>query len=422
MVKTIKLDYIAKVEGHASLTIKVENDHVTKCELQAIEGARFFEGLLIGRNFKEAQEIVSRICGICSSAHTIAAVQAIESALNIKVSHQTQLIRELLTIGERIRSHSTHLYFMALPDYLGYESAIKMLPKYKTEINRALSLMKLGNSIISTVGGREIHPLNIQVGGITKLPTQKQIDDVIQQIKQAKPDIIKTANFFSKIKYPNLKRRTEYFSLYEKDKYATTSGNLFSESTLIEPKDYKKHITENLEEYATSKFALKDGKFFTVGAMARINNNHKLLSKDAKKILSKFELPFINPFYNNVCQAIELVHFADYAISLFKKFTLQEEKIPKIKVKEGHGISAVEAPRGTLFHDYHIDKHGIIDYANILTPTVQNLRSMEEDIKWYLPQIIHLKKEKVALEIEKLIRAYDPCFSCSTHFLDVKWE
>ncbi|MBU2633681.1 MAG: Ni/Fe hydrogenase subunit alpha [Nanoarchaeota archaeon] len=417
MSKLIKLDHLAKVEGHASLVLKIEGSKVKKCELQVLEGARLFEELIKGRTFNDVQEIVSRICGICSSAHTVAAVEALENALKLKVSEQTKVLRELLMLGERIRSNVTHLYFLALPDYLGYDSALSMLKDHKNLIKHALKLMKLGNEIISTLGGREIHPLNIQVGGITKLPSKEQVNELLKKLEDSQKDFIKTAHYFLKLKYPKFERETDYFSLYKENEYASIEGDLICKSGIIKKDDYKKHIKETFEDYSTSKFAVKEGKSYMVGALARMNNNYKILCKEAK--LGEF--PSNNPFHNNIAQAIELIHLNRRVIDLLKKLDFKDEKIKEVKIRDGHGVAAVEAPRGVLFHEYKISK-GIISYANIITPTVQNLRRLEEDIKIYVEKMLDKSKEEIVLNIEKLIRAYDPCFSCSSHFLEVTWE
>lgn len=421
MVRTIKLNHLAKVEGHANLYLKIDNGKVTRCHLEANEGARFFEALVKGRKYSEVQEIVSRICGICSCAHTIASVQALENAFNIEISKQTKVLRELLMIGERIRSHSTHLYFLSLPDYLGYDSMLAMAKNYPKEINRALLLVQLGNHIIETIGGREIHPLSIAVGGVTRLPSKKDLELLNHKLISAKKDVQVTAELFLKLKYPDFENPSQYFSLKNDTDYAMIDGYLHSKSITFKKEDYKKYIKESIEKYATSKFALEDEKIFMTGAMSRLNNNHKFLSGDAKKILKRFDkkLPLKNPFYNNVAQAIELIHYVDRAIMLLSKLKLKKEMIPEFTVKENIGISAIEAPRGVLFHEYSIDKDGIVTYANILTPTVQNLRNIEECIKLYLPTVLNKPKDKIILEVEKVIRAYDPCFSCSTHFLRV---
>jgi sulfhydrogenase subunit alpha len=425
MTREINLNHICKVEGHAHLNLKIRKNKVQKCQLKATEGARFFEALVKGKKVEDVQEIVSRICGICSSAHTVCSIQALEEALGIKPTKQQQIIRELLMIGERVRSHSTHLYFMALPDYLGFSSALTMTKQHQDKINNALSLISIGNKIIEAVGGREIHPfLNIKEK-IQKREKQKE-QKAIEKLENEKQKIIKTIELFSSLKYPKLERDTEYLSLHNKNNYAIISGKIKSRSKAIRDDEYKKHLKENIKEYATSKFALKDGHPFVTGAIARINNNYHQLDKESWNYLKKLHTPFNNPFQNNIAQSIELLHMANRAKYLIRQLQDEETKQTKIRLKKGHAVSSCEAPRVTLFHEYKINNKGRISYCNIITPTVQNLNMMEKDIISYVNNLLYRKnkptKKQIILEIEKLIRAYDPCFSCSTHFLKVNWE
>ncbi|MAG07877.1 Ni/Fe hydrogenase subunit alpha [Candidatus Woesearchaeota archaeon] len=423
MSRIIKLNHITKIEGHASLNLSIKDGKVKVCELQATEGSRYFEGLLKGNDYYEASELSSRICGICSCAHTVTSIQAMENALGIKPSKQTVLLRELLTIGERIRSHATHLYFLALPDYVGYESALAMADKYKKEILRALRIIKLGNSIVKVVGGRDLHPVSLTVGGFLKIPLEEQLAGLKKELSLVKDDAAQTGRLFAKLKYPNFINKTESSSLAQNSEFATLYGDIKSESRAFMQKQYKKYFKEYHEEYATSNFVVKEGKSYRVGALARLNNNHKLLSSNAKKIISssRISFPNYNPFINNFAQAVEVVHFVDRAVQIINSLNLKKEPIKKARLRPCHGVAAIEVPRGTLFHEYELDENGIITYANIITPTAQNLRNIQDDIRAFLPQIMNLPEKKLILEIEKLIRAYDPCFSCSTHFLKVNF-
>src|SRR3989344_4397061 len=389
MTETISLNHLTKIEGHATLALQIDGMQIKKCELSSVEGSRYFEGILKGHYYYEASEISSRICGICSCAHTVAAIIAIERALDVTPSPQTVALRKLLTIGERIRSHATHLYFLALPDYLGYESALSMLPKYKKEIQRALKMMKVGNEIIKVVGGRDLHPVSATVGGFLKFPPPEQILDLKTKLGSIAGDVEETAKFIGSLKNPDYSHKTEYFSLYNGRTYSIFMGHIRSKSNDFTQKEYHKYIKEYHEPYSTANFVVKEGKSYMVGALARLNNNHSHLNQQAKKLVKSLGLkfPVTNPF----------------------------------KIKAGHGIGAVEVPRGTLWHEYVLDKDGKITHANIVTPTAQNLRNMQDDIRNILPSVLHLPNNKLVMEIEKLIRSYDPCFSCSTHFLKVKW-
>jgi len=399
--------------------LKIEKNEVKRCELKAAEGARFFEALVLGKKIEDVQEVVSRICGICSAAHTVASIQALEEALGIKATKQQRTIRELLMIGERIRSHATHLYFLSLPDYYNADSILSLKSEHQDKVNRAISLISLGNRVVETFGGREIHPFPTIN---EKLPNAKS-DLILKQLEDSKPDLIKTIELFSRLNYPDIKREVDYLCLIDKD-YASISGKIKSNSGLIEDDDYKKHIKENIKEYATSKFALKDNKPYVVGAIARINNNYDKLDDETKSIIKKLkiDIPFKNPYHNNIAQALELLHLTNKAILLIKQLKPENSKV-KFKNKQGTGVSAVEAPRGTLFHEYKINSQGVITYCNIITPTVQNLNLIEQDITTLVNDCLekNMTNEKIVHDVEKLIRAYDPCFSCSTHFLRVKW-
>jgi coenzyme F420-reducing hydrogenase alpha subunit len=427
MSRTIKLDHITKIEGHANLNLSIEGNQIKKCELGSVEGSRYFEGMLKGRKCYEAPEITSRICGICSCAHTICSIQAVEEALGIKPTQQTMLLRELAMVGERIRSHATHLYFLALPDYLGFESALDMSTKYKKEVERALRLTKLGNEIVTAIGGREMHPVSMQPGGMLKLPTQEAVDELRRKLQEAQNDAIATAKLFASIKYPKFERETEYFSLYDGVNYPMLSGELVSKANRFKKDEYSKYLEEYHEPYSTANFVVKKEKAYMVGALARLNNNYRFLSKNAKKIVtdSKVRFPITNPFMDNFAQGVELVHYISRGIEICRKLAITEEKAihpGEMKFKKARGIAIIEVPRGILIHDYEINEKGDIVSANIITPTCQNLLNMQQDIRAYLPSLLKMSEQKIILEIEKLIRSYDPCFSCSSHFLKVKWN
>src|SRR3989344_6815300 len=229
MTETISLNHLTKIEGHATLALQIDGMQIKKCELSSVEGSRYFEGILKGHYYYEASEISSRICGICSCAHTVAAIIAIERALDVTPSPQTVALRKLLTIGERIRSHATHLYFLALPDYLGYESALSMLPKYKKEIQRALKMMKVGNEIIKVVGGRDLHPVSATVGGFLKFPPPEQILDLKTKLGSIQDIAIQTVSLFSQLKNKPFERKVHYLSLATPKEYAMLEGFLKSE-------------------------------------------------------------------------------------------------------------------------------------------------------------------------------------------------
>lgn len=428
MAKIIKLEHITKIEGHANLTLSVEGNCVKKCELGSVEGSRYFEGILKGRSCLDAPELTSRICGICSCIHTVCSIKAVENALGIKPSEQTRLLRELIVLGERIRSHATHLYFLALPDYLGYNSALELAQKHKKDVERALLLTKAGNELITLIGGREMHPVSAQVGRMLKLPSQNTIDQLRKKLLELLPEGIAAAQLFSKLKIPDFSNETEYFSLSDGKEYPLLDGDLVSQSHKFKRADYEKYLSEFHEPYSTANFVVKKDKKYMVGSLSRLNNSYRLLSKNARKLVSdaKLKFPVKNPFMNNFAQAVELVHSIERSLDICRALKIVDEPPVELKFRKARGIAVVEAPRGLLFHDYEINEKGRLTKINIITPTCQNLLNIQEDISAYLEFMLKQKpkpdEKKIVSEIEKLIRAYDPCFSCSSHFLQVKWE
>ncbi len=431
MDRAIELNTVTKVEGHAKLLLNIdEQNNIKKCELESIEGSRYFEGMLKGRQYFEAPEITSRICGICSCAHVASSIKAVEKALGIEVSLQTKTLREIFTVGERIRSHITHMYFLSLPDYLGVESGMDLAITHKEEVLRALRLMKLGNDIITMFTGRDLHPVSPTIGGFLHLPSQEQIDNVVKRLKDSLPDALAAARLFIGLKYPKFEMKGQFCSLVAEGDYPIMGGSINcsiddSGGHTFSEERFNEFFKEYHEERSTANFVVKDGKSYAVGALSRLNNNYEYLQPQAKmlleeaKIKSKLKLPSHNPFYITLAQAIETVHFIEKAISTLENFKVVDEEPTAIKVKAGSGIGIIEVPRGMLMHEYDIDENGFITRANIVTPTAQNLRMIEDSIRAFLPQVLKLKNEEIVKEVEKLIRSYDPCFSCSTHFLDV---
>ena len=420
MVREITLNHICKIEGHASLDVKIEKNKVKSCELEAEEGARFFEGLVLGKKVEDIQEVVSRICGICSCAHGVVSIYALENAMGIKPTRREVIIRELLLAGERIRSHSTHLYFLALPDYVG-SPALTMAKNYKQEVDDALNLIKVGNKLVEKLGGREMHPFVKFHANVNDFSEMKSA------LHNVKPLAAKTVKLFAGLKYPKFDRSPSRMSLYEPNRYSYSSGEIISDCGKIKTTDYKKHLTENIKEYATSKFVLHEGHSYLTGSLVRLTNNVNKLDKETLVLIkkNKISLPLKSPFQNSIAQSIELNSSINECISLLEEL----EKNQDIPVKfdfskmSGRGVAAVEAPRGTLFHEYEV-KDGKVTYCNIITPTAQNLNQIELDIKDYVQLLVDKKthKDEIVKEIEKLIRSYDPCFSCSTHFLNVNWD
>jgi len=416
---------ITKVEGHANLDVELKNGKVEKCELQVYEGQRFFEQMVVGKHFSQIPLIVSRICGFCSISHLNTANEAIEKSFNIKLSDQTILLRELATNAEFIKSHALHLMLLVLPDFLGKESALEFDKKEHQYIHWALDLKKVGTDLIKVLGGRVYHTVNIRPGGFTLLPKQSGLNSLLPELKKSRETTIKAIELFDSFKkdFP-FARETEYVGLVGSN-YCLLCGKIYcSDGTIIEEEDYLSHVKEFVVPYSTSREASFNKKEYQVGAQARINLNQNELCDSAKEIMQRLKLHFPSHkiYYNNIAQAIELLQCIEASIEIIQLLQLSKEPLPKIKPTEAEGIGVTEAPRGTLYHHYSFDKKGFVRRANIVVPTLQNNRNVESDLKEFIPSLLKMPQEKANLEIEKLIRAYDPCISCATHFLKVNWK
>ncbi len=422
----MELKHICKVEGHASLKIRMRNGKVDRCGLEVVEGSRFFEKMVIGKHAENTADIISRICGICSSSHHLTAIAAIEDAMNISISEQTKKLRELILMAEWIRSHTTHLYFLALPDYLGCDSAIEIARKQPEKIDIALSMIELANTALSILNGREIHPITPKLGGFRVAPSKREIKKLAKIFNEILALAVKTTKLFGKLKYPAFSRNTTYVALKQHAENYTPRFNahiISSNGTLIHPKQYHKHFKEGTSTYSNARFVVFNGKEYMTGALARINNNFDALSEKAREVVDKsgIQFPSSNPFHNNFAQAIEMIQVAEEAGKMLASLEIKKEE-SEFEIKAGRGIAVSEAPRGILFHEYEVGEDGKIKHARIITPTAQNLRNMEEDIKKLLPTLLKKSSEnKIKLELERLIRSYDPCFSCAAHFLRMEW-
>ncbi|MBW2965286.1 Ni/Fe hydrogenase subunit alpha [Candidatus Woesearchaeota archaeon] len=424
MTKKLELDHIAKIEGHAKLHIKISGGEIEDASLQVVEGARFFQGILKDRKFNDISHIASRICGVCSVVHTITSIKAIENAFGIKVSEQTQLLREVLNIGGIIQSHALHLYFLTLPDYLGAESAIDLVKTNKTTIDRALRLKRLGNQIVFTIAGRDVHPIGCVIGGFARTPSKEQIDALLDQLKECKQDAVDTVKLFMEIKYPDFNKEAAHFALTGKNYFYSDNIIKCEQGACFATKDYKEHFKEYIREGNPAEFATQEGKSYFVGALSRVCNNMEQLTNEAQQYARRICERKNNPFMNIPAQALEILEGINRCIIILSNTRLKDEKPVEAQVKPraGEGIAAGEAPRGILFHRYEFNDSGYCTKAEITTPTTQNLKHMEEAIKAFLPSLLNKSPDTIKGEIEKLIRAYDPCISCSTHFLDIEFE
>lgn len=418
--RTIKLEHITKIEGHAKLNVNVEKGMVKKVKLDVYESARFFESLVLCRRYDQTSPLVSRICGVCSPSHSLTSILATENAFNVKVSKQTDILRDLLLYSTVLQNHAVHLFIMALPDYFGYDNAISMASKYRDEVLMGLKLKQLGNELVTVVGGREIHPITAVIGGFSVIPEQARLDIMLAKFRNLRPYAVKTIELFSKLDYPEFSRKSQAFA-FVNDTHSFYKGKINCVGGVCVPEEnYAEVFEEHIKKGSTAKFVLYNGKPFFNGALARLLVNRDSLSEDAKRYISRIN--FQNPFHNNLAQAIEILHCFDRIIGILENLKVVPEEPVPFTPKAGRGIAFTEAPRGLLVHDYTYDEKGHVMKANIITPTAQNLKQMEDDLKIFLPGILNRPEKQIKQMIEMLIRSYDPCFSCSAHFLEMKIE
>lgn len=433
----ITSEYVTRVEGHGNIVINVKNGNIEKCEFHVVETPRFFEGMLRGRSIFEAQHITSRICGICACGHSLASLQAAEDALGFQPSEQTIKLRKLLLDYEILDSHILHVYLLAAPDVLGVPSFVPLIKTHNGVVRRALRMKKICNDVCDVLVGRHVHPISAVIGGWTKLPKPKEIDLMIDALEGIRKDVEETLVLASKLKFPEFYRETEYVALVsDDDEYPLLMGDIgSSDGKRFNKKDYRQATNEFVDPRSSAKFTKLSRESYMVGALARFNLNHKKLHPKARKAAQELGLkaPVYNPYLNTVAQVVEIVHCYEHALGILKDFkkngidysqeiVVGVNEKGNIPVRAGNGVGAVEVPRGILFHNYEIDEKGIIKNANCIIPTNQNINNLEYDMMKLLPEIINEPQEKIKLKMEMLVRAYDPCISCSTHYLNVEFK
>ncbi len=420
----VHVDHVTRVEGHGNIVVNIKEGKIEECRWEVIEAPRFFEAFVRGRSYLEVAHITSRICGICSVGHTLASLKATEAAMGVQISEQTRLLRRILIQGENMQSHVLHTYFLAAPDFLGVPSVFPLVKTHPQVVERALRLKKLANDLCDVFGGRTVHPITPTVNGFTKLPEVKAVKEIRKRLVEAKLDLEATGELFKSFKIPDFKRETEYISLKSKEEYALYDGVIASTDAGTTPvENYRQWTNEYCMPHSTAKYTKNVRESYMVGALARFNNNHEQLSPGAKKAAAELGLkaPCYNPFMNNVAQLVEVVHAVEESIRLIDELLTEglQEEDRRILVKAGRGVGAVDVPRGILFHDYTYDKNGICIAANCVIPTNQNHANIQKDMESFLPYLLDKREEEIRLSLEMLVRAYDPCISCSTHLLKV---
>ncbi len=424
--RTIKVDYLARVEGEGAILVKIKDGKVIDVKLRIFEPPRFFEALLRGRQFSEAPDITARICGICPVAYQMSACHALEDAFGVKVAGPLRELRRLLYCGEWIESHSLHVYMLHAPDFLGYADGIRMAADHPEELKRGLQLKKAGNEIVRQVGGREIHPVNVRVGGFYRVPTRRELAPLAEKLKWAREAALQTVRWVATFSFPALERDYEFVALRHPDEYPFNEGRLVSNKGLdIAVREYEQHFSEEHVQHSNALHSvLKERGAYFCGPQARYNLNFDKLSPLAQQAARDAGLGSRcrNPFQSIIIRSIELVYACDEALRIIGAYEMPDVPAVSFEPTAATGYGCTEAPRGILYHRYRVDDHGLLVDARIVPPTSQNQKTIEDDLRQFVTAHIDMPSEQLRWQCEQAVRNYDPCISCATHFLKLQVE
>ncbi len=423
----IKVNQVTRLEGHGNIILNARDGKVEQVLWEVTESPRLFEAMLRGRYYEDVPYIASRICGICSIAHSTASIQAVEAAFGIQPSTQTLLLRKLLYDAELLESHVLHVLFLAAPDFLGVGSVFPLAETHGDVVLMAVRLKKLAYNLAELLAGRKTHPLSCTVGSFAKLPDPKELKAIRPRLEAALTDLEGAVGLLKTFKIPDFIRETEYIALKDPKEYAFISGQIASSDAAPVPLDKYLGVTnEFCVPHSTAKYTKNKRDAYMVGSLSRFNLNHSQLLPRAKKAAQELGIksPCHNPFMITVAQHVEAIHALEDSLNVIDQLLnngLKEEK-NNVKVRAGRGVGAVEAPRGILFHDYTFDERGILTKANCIIPTNQNHNNIQKDMEALAPKIVSKSEDEIRLTLEMLVRAYEPCVSCSTHLLRVSFK
>ena len=418
----IDVKHLTRVEGHGNIRISIKDGQVREARWEVVETPRFFEAMLVGKLYENAPYICGRICGICSIGHTLASIRSIENGFGFTPSQQTAKLRLLLKHMETLQSHILHIYFLAAPDFMGVGSVLPLTKTHPEVVQQALRLKLLANDVCDEIGGRRLHPTRTVVGGFTMLPDKYSLGQFRQRLQASLVDLTASAELFATLTIPDFSRETEFVSLQEEGAYPFIGGNLLSTDGVVKKEhEYRAMTNEYMDEYSTSKLSRLSRKSFAVGALARLNNNFQHLSPRATAIANGLGLTPVNhnPFMNNVAQLVECAHVVEESILLIDELLATDWQEPRqhVEPQAGIGVGAVEVPRGILYHCLEFDGAGRIKKADCVIPTSQNHANIFHDIEELAAFCVDQGKNDKETELlaEMLVRAYDPCISCSVH-------
>ncbi len=415
---------LARVEGEGSLLIESDEGGGVEVKLNIFEPPRYYEAFLKGRMAEEVVDIVSRICGICPVAYQMSALNAIEGLYGIDVDEQVKRLRRLLYYGEWIESHALHIFMLATPDFLRAPDVVAVAKSSADLVRKALTLKRLGNSMMAAIGGREIHPVSLKVGGIYSAPTKEVIAGLASRLDSSLEFAKETVRIAASFDKPELNRDVTFVSLRDADRYAITDGRLVSNRGLdIPASGYESNFFEQQVDYSNAlRSRTSDGASYMVGPLARVNLNFDQLHPSARAAAEGvgFHPPVTNPFESVVARAIELVHCIEEVKVEAAEYARPADLSIGYDHLEGTGCGVSEAPRGVLYHRYELDGGGRVKKAKIVPPTAQNLIRIEDDIRELAPSILSANPDEARRLSEMAVRNYDPCISCATHFLKLR--
>lgn len=424
--KTIKIDYLARVEGEGGLHIRVKDDRVSDVQLKIFEPPRFFEAFLRGRKFSEVPDITARICGICAVAYQMSSVHAMERAFDVHVDGQLRELRRLLCCGEWIESHVLHIYLLHAPDFLGYQDAIQMAKDYPDVVKRGLRMKKAGNAITGLLGGREIHPINVKVGGFHRVPTKDELRSLIPELEWSRRAALETIHWTSTLPFPSFEQDYEFVAMRHPDEYPFDEGRLVSNRGMdIDISEFDDYFIEEHVAHSTALHAkVRQRDAYFVGPLARYNLNFDRLPPRIQAIARDigYEPQINNPFKSIVVRSIETLYACDEALRIIEQYQMPTKSYVEIEPRAATGYGCTEAPRGILHHRYVVDADGIIQNAQIVPPTSQNQKTIENDLRHFVEAALDLPYDQLVWQCEQVIRNFDPCISCATHALKVEIE
>jgi len=415
------VDYLARVEGETSLTIRFRKNQPANVELRIFEPPRFFEGFLRGRSCVEAPDITSRICGICPVAYQMSACAAVEDALGVEVGPEIDALRRLMYAGEWIESHALHVFLLHAPDFLGYPSGLAMAKDHPDPVRAGLRIKKAGNSIVRALGGREIHPINVKVGGFHRAPSRRELGELLPELEWSREHARKSLEWMAGFSFPVLDRDYELVALTGDDYYPLMGGRIASNKGLdLAVSEYDSFFVEEQVERSTALHSTIRGRgAYLCGALARINLGIDRLSPAAAEAARAigFSVPCKNPFKSLLARMLEIIHSLDTALSIISAYVPPRAASVPVTMRAGTGYGATEAPRGLLYHRYQVSDDGTIEHSKIVPPTSQNQKSIEDDLLELAPRLARMPHSEATALAEHTVRNHDPCISCSTHFL-----